>query len=116
LSRHPPNPPLVEEADPKRVKSVKDAETKICYNISTMAKRLSYFWDYKLNENDLKNILAGNNEIKKRWAVARLVESAPLDEVWKYINLKELQEIFPYLKLKEPIRKVWEKALKVWNQ
>lgn len=81
-----------------------------------MVRRLSYFWDYKLTAENLKNILASNNEIKKRWAVARLVESAPLEDVWKYITLEELQKMFPYLKLKEPVRRVWEKAFEVWNQ
>ena len=82
----------------------------------TMTKYLPYFWDYKLTKNDLKSMLASGNEIKKRWAIARLVESAPFDEVWDYINLQELQETFPHLKLKEPVRRVWQKALKVWNQ
>lgn len=81
-----------------------------------MVKYLPYFWDYKLTKNDLKKFLAGNDEIKRRWAVARLVESAPLDEVWNYISPKELQEIFPHLKLKEPIRRVWQKAFEVWNR
>jgi hypothetical protein len=81
-----------------------------------MSKRLSYFWDYKLTEKDFKEILASGNEVRRRWAIARLVESAPLTEVWKHISLKELQEIFPHLKLKEPIRRVWQKALQVWSQ
>jgi len=81
-----------------------------------MSKYLSYFWDYKLTRKDLKEILASGNEVKRRWAIARLVESAPLAEIWKHISLKELQEIFPYLKLKEPIRRVWQRALQVWSQ
>lgn len=81
-----------------------------------MTRRLPYFWDYKLTEKDLREILASRDEIKKRWAVARLVESAPFDEIWDYISLKELQEVFPDLKLKKPIRAVWQKALKVWSQ
>lgn len=81
-----------------------------------MARYLPYFWDYKLTKDDLKKFLAGNDEIKRRWAVARLVESAPLDEIWNYISPKKLREIFPYLKLKEPIRRVWQKAFEVWNR
>lgn len=88
----------------------------MCYNAPTMAEYLPCFWDYKLTKNDLKAILASKDEVKRRWAIARLVESAPLTEIWNYIGLEELQEVFPYLKLKEPIRAVWQKALKVWNQ
>jgi len=81
-----------------------------------VAKYLPYFWDYKLTAKNLKEILASGDEIKKRWAMARLVESAPFEEIWDYISLKELQKDFPYLKLKKPIRAVWQKALKVWSQ
>lgn len=81
-----------------------------------MAKYLPYFWDYKLTRNDLRRILASGDEIKRRWAIARLVESTPLDEIWNYISLGELKEIFPRLKLKEPIRAAWEKAFKAWSQ
>jgi len=81
-----------------------------------MTEYLPYFWDYKITKKDLKNILASGNEIKRRWAMARLVESAPLEEIWEYIGLKDLRENFPYLKLKEPVRRVWQKALNVWSQ
>jgi len=80
-----------------------------------MSKYLPYFWDYKITEKDLKSILASRDEIKRRWAMARLVESAPLSEIWNHIGLKELQEVFPRLKLKEPVRRVWQKALEVWS-
>jgi len=81
-----------------------------------VAKYLPYFWDYKLTEKNLREILASGDGIKKRWAMARLVESAPFEEIWDYINLKELQKNFPHLKLKEPVRAVWQKALKIWSQ
>lgn len=81
-----------------------------------MTRYLPYFWDYKLTKNDLKKMLASGDEIKRRWAMARLVESAPLEEIWDYIGLSELRENFSYLKLKEPVRRVWQKALEVWNQ
>jgi len=80
-----------------------------------MSCYLPYFWDYKFTKSDLKKILASGDEIKRRWAMARLVESAPFDEIWDYIGLKELQKDFPHLKLKEPVRRVWQKALKVWS-
>ena len=78
-----------------------------------MGDYLPYFWDYKLTASDLRAIFASKNPIKKRWALARLVESAPLEEIWKYITLDELRQEFPHLKLKQPVRRVWEKALKV---
>ncbi len=81
-----------------------------------MADYLPYFWDYKLTEKNLREVLASRDEIRRRWAMARLVESAPFDEIWDYIGLKELQKDFSHLKLKEPVRAVWQKALKVWSQ
>lgn len=81
-----------------------------------MANYLPYFWDYKLTKSDLRNILASRDKTKRRWAIARLVESAPFTEIWDYINLKELQEVFPHLKLKGPIRAAWQKAFRAWSR
>jgi hypothetical protein len=74
-----------------------------------------FLWDYDLTEGDVRAILAGKDEDQKAWIVARLLESARYADVWKYISLADLKEIFPKLKLKPQVRAAWEFALLAWS-
>jgi uncharacterized protein (DUF433 family) len=79
------------------------------------ASRTPYFiWDYDLTDADVRAILRGNDEEKKAWLVARLLESATYADIWQYISLAELRAIFPKLRLKPQVRAAWEFALGVW--
>lgn len=73
-----------------------------------------FLWDYDLTDQDVRRILQGENETEKIWMMSRILESARYEDVWKYLSLRELRERFPELKLKPPIRQVWEHALQVW--
>ena len=80
------------------------------------AQQTPYFiWDYDLTEADLRAILRGGDEAQKAWLVARLLESARYEDVWKHISLAELRAIFPKLQLKPQVRAAWEFALGVWE-
>jgi len=80
------------------------------------AQQTPYFiWDYDLTEADLRTILRGGDEAQKAWLVARLLESARYEDVWKYISLAELRAIFPKLQLRPQVRAAWEFALGVWE-
>jgi hypothetical protein len=74
-----------------------------------------FLWDYDLTDEEVRAILRGNDEEQKSWIVGRLLESARYEDVWKYISLAELQELFPKLRLKPQVRAVWEFALLVWK-
>jgi hypothetical protein len=78
-------------------------------------KRLYFFWDYDITEEDLRAILNGDNEVEKAWAMTRLLEAAKWDDIWRFIKLRDLREWFPKLQLRPQTRQVWEYALKVWN-
>jgi hypothetical protein len=77
-------------------------------------QRPYFLWDYDLTEEDVRSILRGNDPEKKAWLVARLLESARYEDVWKYISLTELRAIFTHLQLKPAVRAAWELALSVW--
>lgn len=74
-----------------------------------------FIWDYDFSEADVRAILHGEEEHQKAWLVARLLESARYEDVWKYITLSDLRNIFPKLKLKPQVRSAWEFALQVWS-
>lgn len=78
---------------------------------------MTYFvWDYDLTEADIQATLRGEDEEKKAWLIARLLEAARYEDIWRYISLAELREIFPKLRLKPEIRAVWEFALSTWAE
>ncbi|MCI0519820.1 MAG: hypothetical protein L0Z70_06125 [Chloroflexi bacterium] len=80
------------------------------------AADIPYFlWDYDLSETDVQAILKGDDEAQKAWLVARILEAARYQDIWKYISLKELRAIFPQLQLKSQVRAAWSYALQVWT-
>lgn len=74
-----------------------------------------FIWDYDLTDADARAILRGDDEEQKAWLVARLLESARYEDIWRYISLDELHVIFPKLQLKPQVRAAWEFALSVWT-
>ena len=82
----------------------------------TIAAQRPYFlWDYDLSEADIRSILRGGESQEKSWLVARILESAAYEDVWKFLTLAELQAVFPSLQLKPQVRAAWEFALQVWD-
>jgi len=81
-----------------------------------MKKTTPYFlWDYDLTENKVRKILKKGDESSRRWLMARILESAKFKDVWQYLTLEEVKKTFPYLNLKKPIRKAWQRAFKAWG-
>lgn len=82
----------------------------------SVSSRPYFLWDYDLTDADVRKILHGDNETEKIWMMSRILESAAFNDVWKYLSLHEVREMFPKLKLKLPIRKAWDYALTIWSQ
>ncbi len=78
-------------------------------------KRPYWLWDYDLTEDQVRGILSGKNETEKSWMMSRILESARYDDIWNYVTLAQVREMFPKLGLKPPIRRAWERALYVWS-
>ena len=74
-----------------------------------------FFWDYSLNEKQIHQILKGKDEVKKRWVAVRILESAKFNDVFKYLTLDEIKQLFPDLKMKKSVKKAWERALDAWS-
>jgi hypothetical protein len=81
------------------------------------ARERPYFiWDYDITEAEFRAKLAGDNEHDTAWAIARLLEAARWDDIWKYVTLKQVRDWFPRLQLRREVRSVWEYAFSVWDQ
>lgn len=77
-------------------------------------KRLYFFWDYDITEEDLRAILSGDNETEKAWAMTRRLEAAKWEDIWRFITLKQLIENFDSLHFRfEFDREIWAYAIKL---
>lgn len=80
------------------------------------AQRPYFLWDYDLTDKQVREILHGENETEKIWIMSRILESASFQDVWDYVTLAQVREMFPKLKLKTPVKKAWDYALSIWSR
>jgi hypothetical protein len=55
--------------------------------------RARYVWDYEMSEQEFDTLLAGRavvGRLDRAWAAARLIDSAPYDEVVRRIGFRDL--------------------------
>lgn len=74
-----------------------------------------FLWDYDLSDKKIKQVLHGSNQVEKRWLAARILTHAKFEDVWQYLNVKDIINVFPYLKLPKRTKKAWQRALTVWG-
>ncbi len=74
-----------------------------------------FLWDYDLTEDDVRRILAGDNETEKIWMLSRILTSARLEDVWRFVKANEVAQMFPKLRLRPGVREAWQYALRVWG-
>lgn len=80
-------------------------------------KRPYFFWDYDLTEQDVRQILAGDNEHRKAWVISRLLNAAHWDDIWEYVTLDDVRAHFDQLRFRTPyLRELWAHALEVWSR
>lgn len=63
-----------------------------------MAAKLSYVWDYDIDEEKFKQILSGKlviGHLDKKWAIVRLLEYAPYQEIIRLMGYKRIVEEWP---------------------
>lgn len=83
----------------------------------TARQRLYFFWDYDITEDDLQTILHGVNEVEKAWAIARLLEAARWEDIWRFITLDDLCAIFNRLRFRfARDRDMWANAIQRWTR
>ena len=60
--------------------------------------RLSFVWDYDLDEGDFKALLEGRKTVSRldrNWAAVRLLEYASYPEIRRLLSLRDLVEGWP---------------------
>ena len=82
-----------------------------------MAKRPYFIWDYDISEEQVWEILRGDNETRKVWLISRILQYARWDDIWKYLTLDDVREYFDRIHWRFPfIKDIWAHALEVWSQ
>jgi len=76
---------------------------------------LYFFWERKVTEQELRQILQGDDLRRKAWAVARILEAARWEDKWKYLTIEDVREMLPHLKMRPGFKDAWEYAVKVWT-
>ena len=63
-----------------------------------MGQRLAYVWDYEIDEEQLREMLAGRltrGRLDRDWAAVRLLDYAPYAEIVRLLGFKALVEGWP---------------------
>ena len=77
--------------------------------------RPDFFWDYDLSEEDVRAILAGDDEHRKAWVISCILNAARWEDIWKYVTLEDIRTHFDQLRFRTPyLRELWAHALEVW--
>ena len=82
------------------------------------ARQRPYFiWDYDLTEEDVREILRGDNEHEKVGMMVRILESARWEDIWRYLTLAEVRRYWPEIsrRMRREVREAWNWALQVWS-
>jgi hypothetical protein len=88
----------------------------MCEENSSALKRPYFFWDYNITEEQIREILHGNNEVEKAWIITRILEYARWEDIWRYLTVDDVKENFDRLNFRWPhVRELWAYALEVWS-
>jgi len=76
-----------------------------------------FIWDYDLSEEQVREILRGDDEFRKAWLVGRIVQYAHWNDIWKYLTLADVRAHFDRISWRTPdVKEAWAHALNVWDQ
>ena len=74
-----------------------------------------FFWDYDITEDEIHDILRGDNEVERAWVITRILEYARWEDIWRYLTLDDVRKNFEQLGLKPYLRDLWAYAIEVWS-
>jgi hypothetical protein len=74
-----------------------------------------FFWDYDITEDEIHDILRGDNEVERAWVITRILEYARWEDIWRYLTLDDVRKNFERLGLKTYLRDLWAYAIEVWS-
>jgi hypothetical protein len=83
---------------------------------SNRGGRLYFFWDYDIDEQELREILRHGDADERAWAITRILEYAKWEDIWRFLDVDMIRENFERLRFRRPQdREVWAYALGRWR-
>ncbi|MDO8528112.1 MAG: hypothetical protein Q7T03_10570 [Deltaproteobacteria bacterium] len=82
---------------------------------ATGSKAPSFLWEYKLNEEEIFEILSGPQK-NRLWLVAKILEHGKWEEIWHYLTRSQIEQDMPLLRLAEKTKTHWQYALNRWRK
>jgi hypothetical protein len=80
-------------------------------------RKMGLLWDEpELKDEEFVHLLRDSKNPKRIWALGRLLERAPLAEVCKLFNLKELEEIIRIVRIRPEMMRAWKHAIEYWRK
>jgi hypothetical protein len=77
--------------------------------------RPSFLWDYDLTEAQVHEILQHEPFEQRKWLIARILERAPLEEVWRYLTMEQIRDALPHLRMDPKTQRHWQEAIELWT-
>lgn len=74
-----------------------------------------FLWDYDMSEKEVRKILKEGDEFSRRWLVGRILSHAHFRDVFKYLSIKEILNIFPKIKMRKESTQAWQRAFAAWG-
>lgn len=75
-----------------------------------------FFWDYDIREDDVRRILRHGTSVEKAWVIARILEYAKWNDIWRYLTLADIRENFEHLRFRRSQdRELWAYAIERWT-
>jgi hypothetical protein len=82
-----------------------------------LTNRPDFLWDESLSREDLKKILAGENEEERLYYTAKILREARFEEVWDYLSPAVLASHWEKLRWRLGRRKrFWEFLYSTWHR
>ena len=84
-------------------------------SLRSIMKKLYFLWDYDWSEKKVRKVLKEGDEYQKRWLIGRIVDHASFKDVFNFLTIKDILQIWPKLRIRSEIKNAWEKAFKAWG-
>lgn len=85
---------------------------------STAHERPYFIWNADLTEQDVRDILTGDDDYAREQMIGHIVRNARFEDIWKYVTIQDVLDNWRVVRgfLWPPsLREVWAWALQVWG-
>jgi hypothetical protein len=81
-------------------------------------QRPYFIWNADLTEQDVRDILAGDDDYERQRMIGHIVRNARFEDIWHYITIQDILDNWRIVRgfLWPPsLRELWTWALHVWG-